>query len=161
MLRFHELRAATLALLTVILCLNTSVANPSPQMRASIIGTWTGESICFGKRPACKDEVVVYRFEEVPGKPDQFTLFGDKIIKGKREPMGKLEFQQDQTTGLYSCEFRVGRTHGLIQLKLTGNTMQGTLVVLPGKKEGRRIKVKRVKEEQVPPAPARESYGAA
>ena len=32
---------------------------------SSVVGTWSGESICVGNRPACKDEVVVYRFEPV------------------------------------------------------------------------------------------------
>ena len=43
---------------------------------ASVIGTWTGESNCVGDRPACKNEIVVYRFEAVAGKPGVVTLFG-------------------------------------------------------------------------------------
>jgi hypothetical protein len=49
---------------------------------ASLIGTWKGESICVGNRPACKNEVVVYRFEAVAGKPDMALLLADKIING-------------------------------------------------------------------------------
>jgi hypothetical protein len=54
---------------------------------SSIVGTWTGESICVGNRPACKNETVVYRFEPVAGRSTLVTLFADKIIKGKRVPM--------------------------------------------------------------------------
>src|SRR5262249_50741175 len=62
----------------------------------SVLGIWKGESICVGNRPACKDEIVVYRFEEIPGKSGVVLLLADKIIDGKRIPMGKLEFQVDE-----------------------------------------------------------------
>ena len=151
--------AFILLLVTLVLSLSTPTAGASPQMRASAIGTWTGESICFGKRAACKNEEVVYRIEEIPGKPDSVTLLADKIIDGKREPMGRMEFQYDQAKATLSCEFRIGNTHGIITLNLTGDIIEGTLLVLPAKTEGRRIKVKRTREELVPPAPPRELYG--
>ena len=126
-----------------------------------VIGTWTGESICSGDRPACKNEVVVYRFEPIAGKPGLVTMLADKIIEGKREPMGKLDFQYDEAKGTLSCEFTRGQTHGLWQFQISGDTMEGTLVVLPDRAVGRRVKVRRVREDQVPAAPARELYGAA
>lgn len=30
--------------------------------KSDVVGTWTGESLCVGNRPACQNEVVVYRF---------------------------------------------------------------------------------------------------
>lgn len=126
-----------------------------------VVGTWTGESTCFGNRPACKNEVVVYRFEPIAGKPGMVTMLADKIIEGKREPMGKLDFQYDEAKGTLSCEFTKGQTHGLWQFQISGETMEGTLVVLPDRTLGRRVKVKRVREDQVPAAPARELYEAA
>src|SRR5262245_15577598 len=66
---------------------------------ASVLGTWKGESICVGNRPACKNEIVVYRFESVPGKPGVFLNYADKIIDGHRVPMGKLEFQYNEAKG--------------------------------------------------------------
>ncbi|MFN7930046.1 MAG: hypothetical protein U0Y68_19410 [Blastocatellia bacterium] len=75
----------------------------------AVLGTWTGESICVGNRPACKNEVVVYRFEAVPGKPQVIAWLADKIIEGKRVPMGKLEFQYDEVKGRLSCDFRWGK----------------------------------------------------
>src|SRR5262249_33847674 len=48
--------------------------------QASVFATWKGESICVGNRPACKNEIVVYRFEAVDGKPDTVLLLADKII---------------------------------------------------------------------------------
>ncbi len=125
---------------------------------ASVIGTWKGESTCLGDRPACKNEVVVYRFEAVAGKPELVTLLADKIIDGKREPMYRLDFQYDEAKGTLACEFTRRQTHGLWQYKLTADELEGTLVLLPDKSLGRRVKVKRVKDNSVPEAPARELY---
>ena len=127
---------------------------------SSVIGTWKGESICVGDHPACKDEKVVYRFEAVTSKPEFVTLLADKVVDGKRIPMGKLEFQYDEAKGTLSCEFTRRQTHGLWQFKMTRDGMDGTLVLLPDQSVARRVKVWRVKDEQVPPAPGRELYGS-
>ena len=128
------------------------------RVSSSVIGTWHGESICVGNHPACKKEEVVYRFEEVSGKPGVVTLPADKIIDGKRVPMGSLEFQYDEAKGTLSCEFTRRQTHGLWEFKLTGDKMEGTLVLFPDKSVARRVKVTRVSEDQVPAAPGRELY---
>ena len=151
-------RGFILLILIVTFSSTWTSARPAPQMRASVMGTWTGQSICTGNHPACKNEVVVYRVEAIPDKPGMVTMFADKIIGGKREPMGKLDFQYDRTREALSCEFVRGRTHGLFEFKMTGDTMEGTLVLLPEKSVGRRIKVRRVTEDQVPPAPDRKEY---
>src|SRR5690349_13381860 len=94
-----------------------SMITPSHFTPPSALGTWKGESICVGNRPACKNEVVVYRFEAVPGKAGVLLLLADKIIEGQRVPMGKLEFQNDEAKGGLSCEFTRGQTHGLWEFK--------------------------------------------
>ena len=126
---------------------------------SSIVGTWTGESICVGNRPACKNETVVYRFEPVAGRSTLITLFADKIIKGKRVPMYKLDFQYDETRHTLSCEFTQGHTRGTWEYKVDSDSMEGTGIVLAGKSVARRVKVKRVREDQLPVAPDRDSYG--
>jgi len=133
-----------------------STPRPAPP---SVLGTWKGESTCVGNRPACKNEVAVYRFEAIPGKAGVVLQLADKIIEGKREPMGKLEFQYDEAKGELSCEFNTPRTHALWQFKVTGDAMEGTLILLPDRELVRRVKVKRVSETEVPAAPARELYG--
>jgi hypothetical protein len=35
---------------------------------SSLVGNWTGESICVGPFPACHDEKVIYR---IPKPPDE------------------------------------------------------------------------------------------
>ena len=130
-----------------------------PMNASSLVGTWSGESICVDQRPACKNEVVVYRFEPVAGKSTLVTLLADKIIKGKRIPMYKLDFQYNETRRMLSCEFTQGRTHGTWEYKITGDSLEGTGIVLPAKSVARRVKVKRVREDQLPAAPDHDSYG--
>ena len=125
----------------------------------SVIGSWRGDSTCVGDRPACKNEDVVYRFEAVAGEPAAVMLFADKIIDGKREAMGMLKFQFDESKGTLSGEFTRRQTHGLWEFKIEGDVIEGTLVLLPDKTIGRRVKVRRVSEDKLPPAPPREEYG--
>jgi hypothetical protein len=151
----------TLLVSALICCWSTdtrSQATANSSAVSSVLGTWTGESICVGNRPACKNEVVVYRFEAVAGKSGVVTWLADKIIQGKREPMGKLECQYDESKGTVSCEFTIRQTHGLWELQMSGDNMEGTLVLLPNKDIGRRVKVKRVDEKEVPVAPDRKLY---
>jgi hypothetical protein len=126
---------------------------------SSVVGTWTGESICVGHRPACKNEIVVYRFEPVAGNSTLLTLLADKIIKGKRIPMYRLDFQYDESRRTLSCDFTQGHTRGTWEYRIAGDSMEGTGVVMASKSVARSVKVKRVREDQVPAAPDHDSYG--
>lgn len=55
-------------------------------------------------------------------------------------------------------EFTKRQTHGLRQYSVSGESMEGVLILLPDKSVWRRIKVRRVDPKQVPHAPARELY---
>jgi hypothetical protein len=133
----------------------TATARPTA---ASVLGTWKGDSICVGNRPACKNEIVVYRFAAVPGKVGVVLNFADKIIDGQRVPMGKLEFQYNEAKGELSCEFTKNQTHGLWQFTVSGDAIEGSLVLLPGREQVRLVKIKRVRESDVPKAPGRDEY---
>lgn len=145
------------ALLLVLLAANLAFADTRHGI-ATVIGTWTGTSTCVGNRPACKNEVVVYRIVAVDGKPEVVALYADKIIYGKRVPMGEFDFVYRDTDRTLVCEFHVGQTHGLIELTVSGDAMTGTLVVLPEKTLGRRISVNRVSDDKVPPPPGLDEY---
>ena len=154
--------AKALSIFAIVCCANLSVSKPAAAttrpIAVSVLGTWKGESICVGNRPTCKNEIVVYRFESVPGKPGVVLNYADKIIDGQRVPMGKLEFQYNEAKGELSCEFTINQTHGLWQFTVSGDTIEGGLVLLPGREPGRRVKVKRVSESEVPKAPAKKEY---
>jgi hypothetical protein len=122
-------------------------------------GTWSGSSFCVGERPGCKNEMVVYRLLAVANKPRMANLLADKVIDGKRVPMYALEFTLDEEGGTLRCEFTRGQTHGIWEYAMTGDVMTGTLVILPDRSLGRRVSVHRVREDEVPAAPALEEYG--
>jgi hypothetical protein len=145
------------ALISVfVLCLLAAAMVP---VRGPSFGEWTGTSLCVGERGACKDEIVVYRFEPIPNRPDHFMLFGDKILEKKRVPMGKLEFVFDPRANRLTCEFRRGYTHGLFEFKIAGDDMTGTLITLPEKTVRRDIKVHLVSaSDAVPEAPPPSDY---
>ncbi|HKG59216.1 MAG TPA: hypothetical protein VKB05_05500 [Pyrinomonadaceae bacterium] len=155
----HVLRALIIAAFITSLAGSGKAQMARAMNASSIVGTWTGESICVGNRPACKNEIVVYRFEPVAGKPTLVTLLADKILKGKRIPMYRLDFQYDESRRTLSCDFTQRRTRGTWEYKITGDLMEGTGIVTAGKSIARRVKVKRVREDQTPPAPDRNSYG--
>ena len=113
--------------------------------REKLVGDWTGESLCQGYRPACHDERVVYHISKTLDKPDTVTLAADKIVDGKPEQMGVLEFKYDSEKGTLTSEFTRGNTHGLWELTVKGDEMEGTLIILPDKTIGRRVKVKKEK----------------
>jgi hypothetical protein len=92
------------------------------------------------------------------GKSGEVLQLADKIIEGKRVPMGKLELQYDEAKGELAGEFTVRQTHGVWQYKVSGDSLEGTLVLLPAKELVRRVNAKRVAEGEVPAAPAREEY---
>ena len=102
---------------------------------------------------------MVYRFEPVAGRSTFVTLLADKIIKGKRIPMYKLDFQYDESKRTLSCDFTRGRTRGTWEYKIAGDSIEGTGIVLADKSVARRVKVKRVREDQMPAAPNYNAYG--
>src|ERR1700722_338287 len=48
-----------------------------------ITGTWRGNSECVLKNSPCRDEINVYRFSEIAGKPGWFSGIGSKLVDGK------------------------------------------------------------------------------
>jgi hypothetical protein len=110
---------------------------------SELVGNWTGDSICVGNRPACHDEQVIYRIAKPPDSSGNVTITADKVVNGKPELMGVLEFKYDPEKRTLVCDLTRGNTHGLWELTVKGNTMEGTLMVLPDKTLVRRIKVKK------------------
>ncbi|MEN3328640.1 MAG: hypothetical protein V7638_3447 [Acidobacteriota bacterium] len=156
----HVLRGLIIAvLITAFAGSSQAQGLARPMNTSAIVGTWRGESICVGHRPACKNETVIYRFEPVAGRSTLVTLLADKIIKGKRIPMYKLDLQYDESKRTLSCDFTQGRTRGTWEYKIAGDSMQGTGIVLADKSVARRVKVKRVREDRMPVAPDYNAYG--
>lgn len=158
MLHNHLKRALILVAFIASLASAANAQSASVVTADDISGTWTGEAVCAGNRRGCKNETVVYRIEPVRGSSTLVTLFADKIVKRRRVPMYKLDAQFDENKRTLSSESS-GQTRGTWQYKVFRDRIQGTAIVFEGKRVERRVNVKRVREDQVPAAPRRESYG--
>jgi hypothetical protein len=128
---------------------------------AKFRGTWTGQSMCVGDNPACKNETVVYRFVPFTAAPWQVRCLADKIVEGKRLPMGALMFQYDDKTRGLRCEFTTPKTkmHAVWSFVLEGDSLRGDLTHLPDGDKARDVRAIRVKDEsKLPVAPALKDY---
>lgn len=73
--------------------------------------------------------------------------------------MYELDFQFDEARHTLSADFTQGHRRGTWKYKVDGDSMDGTGIVSAGKSGARRVKVRRVSEDQMPAAPDRDSYG--
>jgi hypothetical protein len=116
---------------------------------SKLVGSWSGESVCVDKEkfPACRDEQVVYRIVESSGKANMVTVTMDKIVGGKPETMGVLDFVYDAQKQTLSGEFERNNRRGIWEFTVRGDALEGTLATLPERTIARRVKVKKDKLE--------------
>ena len=91
----------------------------------SLIGTWTGTSICQVKNSPCHDEIAVYHFSKGKGS-NVYNCQGNKMVNGKEEEMGLIVYVYDEKTKTLTGHFG---SHDKWTLKVKGNIMDGTLVM--------------------------------
>ena len=110
-----------------------------------IVGTWRGTSACVHRQaaPACTDEEVIYEIVASPGPPDSVTVTADKVVDGKRVPMGSLDFIHDATNRSWTSQLETPRIHALWRLSVSGTTLSGTLTLLPSKAVVRRVDLRK------------------
>lgn len=106
--------------------------------QSQIAGTWRGHSECIRKNSPCHDEVNVYRFSEIAGKPGRFSGVGSKIVDGKEIVMGTLEWNYDAEKHSLESE----TSAGTFRLIVDAAKMDGSLT-LPDKTVYRRIHLER------------------
>lgn len=98
----------------------------SETVQAHLLGDWTGESICQVKDSPCHDEKVVYHISKGSG-PDLIVISADKIVEGKPENMGTLDFKYDA-----KAETLISEQHGHWLFYVKGKKMDGTLTNADG-----------------------------
>ncbi|HYV18774.1 MAG TPA: hypothetical protein VFC25_07075 [Verrucomicrobiae bacterium] len=98
----------------------------------AFLGTWRGTSTCVNRTlaPACNDETVIYEVRRAE-KPNAVILAADKIVDGKRLPMGELEFVSSEPDGCWRGEFTTPRAHGVWCLIVEGRNLHGSLLHMP------------------------------
>ena len=100
----------------------------------SVLGRWQGESICtrIEANRACHDEIVQYDFVKSATNENAVTLRAQRLVEGKYEPMGDLDFTFDVAKQRWSSTFRKPGRHDTVwSFTMDGDQMKGTCVVLP------------------------------
>jgi hypothetical protein len=143
-------------------------------------GTFAGESICVRNRTACKNDRVVYVLEKGSQDSGEILLTSDFIQSGRRIPFFRQKLQYDPATKFFNGRFltaretlpyryweyrvvstgelgNVGPIYTLTITATDANNLEGT-VSAQDKTVLRRLKLKRVKPNQVPPAPSPSMY---
>lgn len=140
------------ALVLVLLAAAAAPAADTGHASAELLGSWTGTSICTDREvaPACKDEVVVYEFT---GGKDAGSVHwkADKIVDGKRQPMGELDMTYDAADACWKAEFVSPRAHVVWCLAASAEQLKGTAWLLPGKRTVRKVEAQ--KQRDAPPKP--------
>ena len=124
--------------LILIGCLLTAAAGDHAP--SELLGTWRGTSTCTDRvaAPACRDETVVYDFT-TGTKPGRVTWKADKVVDGKREPMGEIELAYDAREKCWAAEIRSARVQSRWCLTVDGTHLTGTGRLLPGRQMIRKI----------------------
>lgn len=127
-----------LPLLTASLILAAEPWVASAQGAPQIAGIWRGNSVCAVANSPCRNEVNVYRFSEMPGKPNRLSCTASKIVDGKEIVMGSGEWTYDPSKRL----LQTVAANPTIQLTLDHDSLDGALT-LPDNTIYRRIHLKK------------------
>jgi hypothetical protein len=142
-MRGNECFAALRVLL--VGCVALALPWPSHAARADhpaseLTGTWRGTSVCTDRvaTPACKDESVVYDFTAGP-TADSVHWKADKIVEGKRLPMGEFDLVYSRSDSCWTAELTTPRFHMVWRVTVNGQALKGSAILLPGKQVVRKI----------------------
>ena len=100
---------------------SANASTEAGDVRAKIAGVWRGQSECAVKNSPCHDEVNVYRFSKMDGRPNAFSVTASKVVNGQEVVMGSSEWKYDEKKEVLGC------ARPLIQLKISGDKMEGAL----------------------------------
>jgi len=112
--------------------------------RSELIGVWRGTSVCTDRvaASACNDEVVVYEFS--PGsQPEVVHWKADKLVAGKRVPMGEFDVAYDRSDACWRAEFTSPRVHMIWCVIVEGTDLKGTAWLLPERQIIRKIEARK------------------
>ena len=126
------------------LLLSLLLATPPRDRADAIIGRWRGQSTCvkIESNRYCHDEEVQYT---VTRSGKAFHLYAEKMVDGRYEWMGDLDFAYDAAKDNWSADFKGPRAHGVWSYTIDGDTMTGTCVLLPSRTVVRHVKASRFK----------------
>ena len=135
-------RAHVVALLMWLL---VTAAAPAKAPKNEILGTWRGTSLCtkIPGNESCHDETVLYEFTDVPNSPDSVHVNALKMVNGKFESMGEIDFRYEPARHRWTSEFSTRRGHAVWVFWVRGNAVTGKLHELPDSTVTRNVSARR------------------
>jgi hypothetical protein len=99
---------------------------------SELVGRWHGTSICTKAdwNASCHDEEALYECKDGVA-PGHVLMKGYKIVNGKPEYMGDLDFAYDETAGAWVAEFAGSRVQSRWIFETQGDDLNGRAVSLP------------------------------
>ncbi len=152
------MRFRTTAVIIIMLFVSIGL-NVAESQTVSLAGDWIGESICFGNNLSCHDEKVVYHISVDPADSTKVKIAADKIVDGKPEFMGDIFLKYDAAKQTLIGDLQSPRYRGVWEFTVKGNTIEGSLTILPEKTLGRRIRVTRKDSAQNEPTMTNHATG--
>jgi hypothetical protein len=137
--------AFVLSSVAAVVCASAArAASPVADDGGALVGDWVGESLCTKDAPAaCRDEKVVYHIKRAPDAEGNVEIVADKIVDGKPEYMGTIRLKYDAEKRTLRGDLETPRYKAVWEFFVRGDTMEGTLTVLPEKNVVRRVSVKK------------------
>jgi hypothetical protein len=132
--------AVVLLLSWLVIMQGGAAAHPTSEL----VGRWTGSSVCTKAdwNAACHDEEALYDFQEGVA-PGHVLSKGYKMVNGKPEYMGDLDFAYDETAKAWVAEFSGTSVQSRWIFEPHGDDLRGRAVLLPSMRVGRTIHVTR------------------
>lgn len=122
-----------------------AASHASAQSPRAIVGHWRGDSICIKERwnAACHDEHIVYDFTPLGADSARVHQRAYKIVGGKPELMGELDFTYDPKARAWLADFRNTRVHIVWRYEVHGTELTGRVNMIPSGKLARTVRAKR------------------
>jgi hypothetical protein len=113
---------------------------------AAILGGWRGSSICVKAtwNDSCADEEVVYSFVLAALQSEQVTLHASKLVAGKPQSMGDLDFVFDSTGQTWFSDFQNRRVNIRWTYRVKGDSLIGHVAEMPSGRVARRVNAVRM-----------------
>lgn len=114
-----------------------------PTKVADLVGVWEGESVCVNHKvaPNCHDEHVQYVVTK--SKSGDAHFVANKLVDGKWEWMGDLEFRYDRDRHQWRADYKNSRVTVRWEFEAEKDRIKGVLRQFPEDAIVRRIDVHR------------------
>jgi hypothetical protein len=109
---------------------------------SAVLGTWEGEAKCMVPGSPCHDEHVIYEIAE-DEKAHSLKIDAFKVVNAEKQLMGTLTCHYNAEKKNLSCTGGNPQMKGDWEYSVSGDAIEGTLVIGDERKLYRKISLKR------------------